>query len=193
MGRSRGRGRNATEPAVIEMFGRFRMRFGDREVQFVRRRDRQIVQYLALRAGGAASRAELMAEFWPDTDRRDAARRLRTACSTIRRAISACIGDDALDAYFRTEGSTVVLCPENVLNEADVFEEHIEYAQRAGERGDSAVARRHVAAALRLYDRPLLSGEAPAPWIVDRARMCEDLAARAREFLYGNAEGTRIA
>jgi DNA-binding SARP family transcriptional activator len=172
------------------MFGRFRMRFGTREVQFVRRRDRQIVQYLALRPGGKASRAELMAEFWPDTDRRDAARRLRTACSTIRRAISACVGDDALDAYFRTEGTAVVLRPENVINEADAFEEHIEYARRAS---DPAVARRHLTAALRLYDLPLLSGEPPAPWIDDRAGRCEELAASAREVLFGDDEGTRIA
>jgi hypothetical protein len=191
--RSRARGRSAIEPAIVEMFGRFRMRFGAREVEFVRRRDRQIVQYLALRPAGTASRAELMAEFWPDTDRRDAARRLRTACSTIRRAISACVGDDALDAYFRTEGTAVVLCPENVLNEADTFEEHIEFAQRAAERGDLTVARRHLTAALRLHDRPLLSGEAPAPWIADRARVCEELAAQARAFLFGDAEGTRIA
>lgn len=191
--RGRVRARPAIEPAIVEMFGRFRMRFGAREVQFVRRRDRQIVQYLALRPGGKASRAQLMAEFWPDTDRRDAARRLRTACSTIRRAISACIGDDALDAYFRAEGPLVVLCPENVINEADAFEEHIEYARSAGERGDLAVARRHVAAALRLHDRPLLSGEPPAPWIVERARRFEELAAGARAFLFGDLEGTRIA
>jgi len=191
--RGRSRSGGAIEPAIIEMFGRFRMRFGTCEVQFVRRRDRQIVQYLALRPDGKATRAELMAEFWPDTDRRDAARRLRTACSTIRRAISACVGNDALDAYFRTEGANVVLPPENVINEADAFEEHLAYARRAGERGDLAIARRHVAAALRLHDRPLLSGEPPAPWIVDRARICEELAAGARQFLFGDVEGTRIA
>jgi len=181
------------EPALVEMFGRFRMRIGAREVQFVRRRDRQIVQYLALRPGGKASRAELMAEFWPDTDRRDAARRLRTACSTIRRAISACVGDDALDAYFRTHDSSVTLCPQNVINVADTFEEHIAFAKRASERGDTAGARRHVVAALQLYERPLLSGEPPAAWITERARACEALAESARALLFEAVGTTRIA
>ncbi len=171
------------EPATVEMFGRFSMRVGAREVRFVRRRDRQIVQYLALRPGGTASRSELMDEFWPGTSRQAAARRFRTACSTIRRAIAACVGDEYLDAYFRALGGSVVLSPENVLNEVTYFEEHLASAERAGERGDVIAVRRHLAAALRLHDRPLLSGEAPAKWIAQRADAYEKHAAEARELL----------
>jgi len=177
------RSSGSLEPALVEVFGRFRMRFGACEVQFARRRDRQIIQYLALRPGAAATRAELVDAFWPGARRTDAARRLRTACSTIRRAISACVGEDALDAYFRTEGATVTLCPANLVNELTSFEGHIESARRAGERGQTAVAREHFAAALALHERPLLSGEAPAPWIAQRASACEQLAEFARQSL----------
>lgn len=171
------------EPAIVELFGRFHMRFGQREVEFVRRRDRQIVQYLALQPGGTASRAELQATFWPGARRTDAARRLRTACSTIRRAITACVGTEYLDAYFHTAGDAVTLRPENTINALAAFDEHLESAREARERGDLPAARRHFEAALRLNDRPLLSGEAPAPWIADRARVCDERAEDARASL----------
>jgi hypothetical protein len=171
------------EPAILELFGRFRLRFGEREVDFVRRRDRQIIQYLGLKPDGTATRAELQAAFWPGARRADAARRLRTACSTIRRAISACTGDEFLDAYFRTEGDFVTLRPENVINALTAFDEHLDSARDAQARGDLPAARRHYTAALRLNDRPLLSGEAPAPWIAARARLCEERSAAARASL----------
>jgi DNA-binding SARP family transcriptional activator len=171
------------EPAIVELFGRFRLRFGEREVEFVRRRDRQIIQYLALQPGGTASRAQLQATFWPGARRTDAARRLRTACSTIRRAIAACVGTEYLDAYFHTAGDAVTLRPENTINALAAFDEHLESAREARERGDLPAARRHFEAALRLNDRPLLSGEAPAPWIADRAHVCDERAEDARASL----------
>lgn len=171
------------QPAILELFGRFRLRIGEHEVRFVRRRDRQIIQYLALQPGGAASRAELQAAFWPGVPRTDAARRLRTACSTIRRAISACTGDEFVDAYFQTEGSMVMLRPQNVINALTAFDDHLESALGARDRGDVHAARRHFAAALRLNDRPLLSGEAPTPWIAARANVCEERAEGARASL----------
>ncbi len=90
-------------PAQLDMFGRFRMIVNDREVRFARRREAQIVQYLALQPHGRATRAELLDVFWKDGDRQLAAQGLRTALSAIRGAIARCSGADAVERYFVTD------------------------------------------------------------------------------------------
>ena len=65
-------------PTEIEMFGTFHLRIGGQEVRFARRRDRNIVEFLALRADGKATRNELLETFWPGGDRGLARQGLRT-------------------------------------------------------------------------------------------------------------------
>lgn len=152
-------------------------------IVWARRRDQHIVKYLLLQPDGAATRTHLAEVFCPATARPQAMQNLRTACSTIRRAIAACVGTEYLDAYFHTAGDAVTLRPENTINALAAFDEHLESAREARERGDLPAARRHFEAALRLNDRPLLSGEAPAPWIADRAHVCDERAEDARASL----------
>jgi hypothetical protein len=175
--------RYAREPAFIEMFGRFRMIAGGREVRFERRRDAQIVQYLALRPDGCASRTELVETFWPRADKQLAAQRLRTGCSAIRRALAACVGRDAVEHYFATDAEIVRLRFESVVNSVNRFRAHADLAISAAQRCEGANVHTHSAAALRLYTAPLLSGKpvAAAGWIDEAARELAFIAGVLRE------------
>ena len=181
----------AGAPMRIEMFGRFRMAWGNREVRFARRRDRQIVQYLALLPDGKATRDELLATFWPQVERRPASQSLRTACCTIRRAIDECVGDGRADSYFRTEGAFVELRGANVVNTAWKFLSCVREARNAESLGDADVARVCWEAALRHFVRPLLASEPTTPWVEERRRHYQELAKLGREIV-GVVETPRL-
>lgn len=171
-----GRGSARPAPAVVHMFGRFRVTIGNDEVCFERRRARALVQFLAVRHDGTATRDELMRAFWPDMERRAAADALVNTCSTIRRAIAHCVGRDAVDEYFTVRRNAVSLRAGNVVSTANRFSTHVKVATAAYDRGDVAAAVAHWSAALRLHSAPLLSGEPSAPWIAAAQREFDDAA-----------------
>jgi hypothetical protein len=181
--RGDGRGSARPAPAVVHMFGRFRVTIGNDEVCFDRRRARSVIQYLAVRDDGTATRAELLREFWPGMDGRAAADALVNTCSTIRRAIAQCVGRDAVDEYFIVHRNTVALRFGNVVSTANRFSTHVKVASAAYDRGDLDAAAAHCSAALRLHSAPLLSGEPPAPWIAAAQRAFDDAARNAMHLL----------
>ncbi len=183
--RGDGRGSARPAPAVVHMFGRFRVTIGNGEVSFGRRRARSVIQYLAVRSDGAATRDELIREFWPDMERRAAADALVNTCSTIRRAIAECVGRDAVDEYFLVRRNTVALRFGNVVSTANRFSTHVKVAAAAYGRGDLDAAAAHWSAALRLHSAPLLSGEPSAPWIAAAQRAFDDAARNAVHLLAG--------
>ncbi len=180
--RGDGRGSARPAPAVIHMFGRFRVTIGNDEVCFDRRRARSLIQFLAMRNDGTATRDELMREFWPGMERRAAADALVNTCSTIRRAIAQRVGRDAVDEYFTVRRNAVALRSGNVVSTANRFSTHVKVASAAYDRGDVDAAVAHWSAALRLHSAPLLSGEPPAPWI----------SAAQREFDEAARSGARV-
>lgn len=167
-------------PAQLDMFGRFRMIVNDREVRFARRREAQIVQYLALQPNGRATRAELLDIFWKDGDRQLAAQGLRTALSAIRGAIARCSGADAVERYFVTTGEAVGLRFEAVISSAHRFESHVNLATAAEARDDAMLAATHWSAAAKIHGTPLLGGEPSTLWIEPIAANYSALADRAR-------------
>ena len=181
--RSDGRGSARTAPAVLHMFGRFRVIIGNGEVCFDRRRARSLVQFLALRDDGTATRAELLREFWPDMEPRAAADALVNTCSTIRRALAQCVGREAVDEYFVVHRTTVALRLANVVSTANRFSTHVKVASAAYDRGDFDAAVAHWSAALRLHSAPLLSGEPSATWIAAAQREYDEAARNATVFL----------
>lgn len=168
------------EAASIELFGSFRMLLQGSEVRFSRRRDRQIIQYLALALDGRATRSELFDVFWPSGGRDSRSQGLRTACSMIRSALARCGGRENVDRIFRVEGGAVVLDPAHVVCDLHVFEAEVARATEAELEGDVSSARSAWAAAVALHSAPLLEDEPSAPWIVPRAAAVEAAAARAR-------------
>ena len=170
-------------PLVLEMFGRFQVVHEGREVRFVRRRDAQIVQYLALQPQGRATRAELIRTFWPDADPQLGAQGLRTACSAIRRAIAMRVGAAAVDRYLFSGPAQIGLRFDAVVSSTHRFALHADLAVAAEARGALTAAYSHWTAALQLYTAPVLSGEPFAWWIEQRAATFEILRARGRRFV----------
>ena len=170
-------------PLVLDMFGRFRVVHDGVEVRFLRRRDAQIVQYLALQPQGRATRAELIRTFWPDADPQLGAQGLRTACSAIRRALAARVGRQNVDRYLFSAPAQIGLRFDAVVSSMHRFVVHAELAVAAEARGASSTALAHWTAALQLYTAPVLSGEPFAWWIEERAAAFEILRQRGRRFM----------
>jgi hypothetical protein len=188
-------------PAVIEVFGRFDVTIDGRPVAWIRRRDRQIVAFLATRPRGRATRAEIIAAFWPDADRQLAGQSLRTACSTIRRAVAACVGRANVGRYFICD-YVLELVLENAVISSRELRAQYDLATTACERRDYAAAFAHLRAAERLYRAPLLAGEPPAGWVIplekEFAALHRDVVARLDELSTARwkneaASGPRLA
>nr|MDQ6944290.1 hypothetical protein [Candidatus Eremiobacteraeota bacterium] len=86
-------------PFAVELFGAPQVRIDGQRVEWIRRRDGQILTYLALRPDGRANRRDLIQAFWPDADPLLGAQSLRSACSTMRRALAAVVGHATLAHY----------------------------------------------------------------------------------------------
>ena len=170
----------AAETAILTLFGSFRMLVHGTEVRFSRRRDRQIIAYLALAPGGRATRGELFDTFWPRADRDSRSQGLRTACSMIRSAIARCAGREHVDRYFHVADGWVSLNVDHVTCDLYAFEAEIARATEAELAGDSPRARSAWAAAVALCTAPLLEDDQPAPWIARRAALVDAAAERAR-------------
>ena len=151
------------------------------------------VELLALRPECRASRLELQDAFWPSGDRSAAAQNLRTACSTIRKAIAAIVGYDAVERYFTVRGD-VAINVDHALIDVRRFSGHLSEGDADVARGDVSAAIAHFRAAERLYVGPLLSGDLPEAAIARQSLAYEDAYFRVLErladcwFARGNVE-----
>ena len=165
---------------LLTLFGRFSCRAGGRDVGFVRRRDQNVLVYLALSPQGRVERAELATTFWPDVPAAIASQGVRSTLSRLRRAIASASGRNA-DWYLRT-GVIVALDLEHVIVDARRFADHAQRGMAAEERGDYDEARRHYVLAERLRVGDLLRSEAIEPLlepVVERhARLASHVADR---------------
>jgi DNA-binding SARP family transcriptional activator len=127
-------------------------------VEWIRRRDGQILTYLALQPGGRASRRELIQAFWPEADPLLGAQSLRSACSTMRRALATVVGHATL-AHYVSFGEEIALNLELFTVDARRVRAHIADADDAWSRDDTAAAAEHAAAALRMVRGPFLDGD----------------------------------
>jgi hypothetical protein len=148
----------------VDVFGGFRLVIAGYEVRFARRRDAQIVEYLALKPDGTATRSELIRAFWPESDPGLASQSLRTACSTIRRSIAECAGRAAVERYFRVGKEQIQLVFDALTNPLVEFHRHIEAAAEAETRAEYDLSRTHWSAAARLFPEDVeVPPQAPAP------------------------------
>ncbi|HEY6235770.1 MAG TPA: AAA family ATPase [Candidatus Elarobacter sp.] len=145
-------------PFAVELFGAPQVRFDGQRVEWIRRRDGQIFTYLALRPDGRASRRELIQAFWPDADPLLGAQSLRSACSTMRRALAAITGHAAL-AHYVSFGDDIALNLDLFTVDARRVRAHVADSDDAARRDDLGVAADHAAAALRIVRGPFLDGD----------------------------------
>jgi len=158
----------------VRMFGRFEASIDDRPVNWIRRRDAQLVKYLLLKPNGSASRQELRKLFWPEADFGLSTQSLRTACSNIRKALANVVGYDRVEDYFEAHGDVTVNLARTVLD-VRRFSAHVGDGDAELDRGNVDAALAHYVAAERLYSGELLSGEPPEPWYEARAEMFKAL------------------
>jgi hypothetical protein len=164
---------------TLTLFGRFSCRVGDRDVAFVRRRDRNVLIYLALAPNGRVPRADLARTFWPDVPAAIAAQGVRTTLCRLRRAIAAAADTDA-DLYLRS-GAVVALDFENVAVDARRFSEHAERGRVADERDETDNAHRHYKFAERVYAGDLLRSEPIDPALEPLVQQYTELAQHVSE------------
>ncbi|MBV8491458.1 MAG: AAA family ATPase [Candidatus Eremiobacteraeota bacterium] len=163
------KGVETSVPMVVRMLGRFGVQIAGRNVEWVRRRDQQIVKYLLLRPGATATRQELASIFWPGANRQLAMQSVRTACSNIRKAIAGAVGYARVDRYFRAADNAVVVDLGNVVTDVGRFTAHAMAGDASYERHDLTDAATHYHAAEKIYAGRLLEDDAAEKWFAEQA------------------------
>lgn len=167
------RAEHRTAPMMVRMFRDFDATIDGRPIPWIRRRDQQIVKYLLLKPEGRATRSEVADVFWSGTDKHLATQSVRTACSTIRKAIAAVVGHADVDRYFRTSPDLHIDLG-NVVCDVRRFVTHLNDADSAYGNGDMQAAGMHYRAAEKLYSGRLLEFEVVEPWFETQARLLHE-------------------
>ena len=134
----------------LSLLGEFEAGYGGTPIEWLRKRDADIVRTLAVRVGGTATRQELIEKYWPSTERRAAQQCLRTSCSNIRKAIAAMVGAHRVDRYFTCGADDITLHPNAATLDAHRFLSHVHSGDEADKNSAPETAAAHYRAALRL-------------------------------------------
>jgi DNA-binding SARP family transcriptional activator len=156
----------------VRLLGAFVAEIDGREIEWLRRRDRQVFKYLTLSPHGSASRAELKELFWPGCRQPRIAQRLRTVCSNIRKAIGNAAGEKHVDNYFHCN-EYLAIDRHNVVIDANTFMLYIDTANAEYAHGRLRSAYADYRKAVRLYQGDLLVGYAEEAWVEPRASALE--------------------
>ncbi len=159
-----GRQAEAAEPLQVRLFGWFLAEINGQPIEWIRRRDRQIFKYLALKPNGRASRTEIGQIFWPEAERHLVAQSVRTVCSNIRKAIARIVGFNQVESYFRSEDE-LALDLENVIVDVHQFVQHVNDGDAQYERGELRAAHGHYCSAAHVYRGDLLIADSHEPWV----------------------------
>ena len=142
----------------INLFGRFRCRIGSKELHLPRRRDRQILAYLALGPDAGVSRRELAEAFWPGIPSSLALQGVRTSLYHVRNELVQAVAPQAQG--FLRSGPIVSFDQRRIFVDSRRFRSHLKLAQLAHARKDLETALREYVCARRLYTGDLLWSEA---------------------------------
>lgn len=178
-------------PMVVRMLGRFSVSINGREVEWIRRRDQQIVKYLLVRQGASATRAELAETFWPHVEKQLASQSVRTACSNIRKAIANVVGYARVDRYFRAS-NTIMIDLSTVVTDAGRFAAHAMAGDAAYDEDNLDEAIQHYEASEKIYAGRLYDEDAVEPWFAPNAKSLEDrlglILERLAEAMYAKGD-----
>ncbi|HEX3469287.1 MAG TPA: hypothetical protein VHT05_14500 [Candidatus Elarobacter sp.] len=171
---------NVLTPFAVRLFGAPVVSYDNRTVAWVRRRDAQLFAFLALQPNGRASRQALLRAFWPDAERPLAGQNLRSACSTMRRALAEVVGYSALTHYV-TFGDDIALNLSLFSIDARSVRAHLRDADAAWDAGAGAAGLELDRAALALAAGPFLGDDVPPALAGVAAELAAHLArGRAR-------------
>jgi DNA-binding SARP family transcriptional activator len=164
----------------LRCFGAFSLAIGGRpfDESIAKPMERALLHLLAARAGEPVHREALMEALWPEADPDAGLHRLQVAISSLRRLLAL----DPVDAGPRVtrEGDSYRLAlPDDAECDVQQFDAHLRRAARARSSGSDAAEEEALAAALGLYRGPLLPGDGPADWVVDRRAALQHAAVDA--------------
>ncbi|MGA8473906.1 MAG: BTAD domain-containing putative transcriptional regulator [Candidatus Cybelea sp.] len=148
----------------VQVLGWFLAGIDRQSIKWIRRRDRQIFEYLALQSNGRASRDEIAQVFWPGGDKYLVAQRLRTACANIRKAIANTVGFDQVEAYFRANGD-ISLDLNNVVVDVNRYVAHANNGDVQYARGELQSADVQYRVAASIYHGDLLIADSHELWV----------------------------
>ncbi len=173
----------SSEPRLItaRFFWRFTCAIDEEPVQWLRRMDRRVFQYLLLTPEGYATREELQKLFWPDQDAKVSQLSLRTACSNIRKALGALLGPDETANYFAVLEKTLNVNLELVNVDVRRYIAHVRSANIAYVSGDTNTARVHLKRAIAIYRGHIGWGDEREEWLEALASECAELQRGAIE------------
>jgi hypothetical protein len=147
-------------PFTVRLFGSPSVTYDNRTVAWIRRRDAHIFAFLALQPNGRASRQTLLRAFWPDSERHLGGQNLRSACSTMRRALAEVVGYAGL-AHYITFGDEIALNLALFAVDARSVRAHVRDADAAWAGGADAAGYDLDRAALAFAAGPFLKGDVP--------------------------------
>lgn len=157
----------ADQRLMMTLFGRFSCTIASRPVVFDRRRDQNVLTFIALSPGASVTRAALLETFWPDAPPAVASQGLRTTLCRLRRALALAAGSDA--ARYLHVDKSVALDLDWVSVDARTFRACLDLAAAEDAVGNRHAAREQYLQAERLYTGALLASEALEATLAPRA------------------------
>ena len=142
-------------------------------------KERMALHLLALHAGQAVHREELIEALWPGASPEAGLRRLQVALSSIRRVLEPGIGRGRSRHLLRDADAYRLHLPPDSDVDLWCFSRSVRAADHAADTGDAASEERHLEAALEAYGGSLLPGDGPAEWAVTARTELQSAAARA--------------
>jgi len=159
-----GRPPQDASPMQVQVLGWFLAGIDRQPIKWIRRRDRQIFEYLALKPNGSVSRDEIAHVFWPGGDKHLVAQSVRTVCANIRKAIANIVGFDRVEAYFRVNGS-ISLDLNNVVVDINRYVAHANDGDEQYARGELQSADVQYRKAASIYHGDLLIADSHESWV----------------------------
>ena len=156
-------------PLQLRCFGGFSLHVGGLpfDETAAKPMERALLHLLATRAGEPVHREALMEALWPEAAPDAGLHRLQVAISSLRRLLA--VGPAETAPRLTREGDSYRLAlPDDAECDVWQFDAHLRRAARARSTGSDAVEEEALAAALGAYGGPLLPGDGPADWVVDR-------------------------
>jgi DNA-binding SARP family transcriptional activator len=157
------------QPLQLRCFGGFSLDVGGRpfDEAAAKPMERALLHLLAARAGEPVHREALMEALWPEAAPDAGLHRLQVAISSLRRLLA--VGPAETVPRLTREGDSYRLAlPDDAECDVWQFDAHLRRAARARSTGSDAIEEEALAAALGAYGGPLLPGDGPADWVVDR-------------------------
>ncbi len=173
-------------PLQLRCFGGFSLAIGGRpfDESGAKPMERALLHLLAARAGEPVHREALMEALWPEAEPDAGLHRLQVAISSLRRLLA--FGPAETAPRLMREGDSYRLAlPDDAECDIRQFDAHLRRATRARSNGSDLAEEDALAAALGVYGGPLLPGDGPADWVVDRRIALQHAAVDAAARLAG--------